>query len=571
MRMNTDHLLTLGMALTTDKRAMERRVRGVFARRSSTKGVIVLSLILALSLGFAAFTTACQPGQTTVSNSNAAATGGNALASGGNVVASSGNALVSGGDAMASGGNALASSGDLSGEGTFTKADAMQRLSRQLGIARGLVVPRAESIVVADRGTWEIQANPDAAQSRAAAEQFLGLANEIFNKSYTPDDLKTIYYVDQTGFRSDVWRFDSTDGVLSGALDGKTLDFLSADCLNEPADALHPSLKSGDKLDASVVTERIAGILGGMVYSIDWRSGYSTHGATNGWMVKREVFFPLGDGRYCGVSVFGDADLTPTTVCVYPDEDCGNESVFWRADLEWVEGAAQLLYPQDFRKGTPGADDMTQAQAIDFYYKLISLAGRTDLGKNEQPEEPSATFYLDYSGARENYWHIEDGVISFDLTSKTEHMLNLSGNGNLGKQLGLTGIPYENMGGEEYIKATNQLFAGLFGKDAVQLMAVNAVYDDHYCTIDPFMADGSSYEVMYQDGLIVEATFLCSSDPNRWTSVPDWLEKWAKTDAKTGVIKVQGIESGKDRYVPNWLADWIYVNNETGEIFAMEW
>ena len=58
---STDQLLTLGMALTTDKKAMERRVRGVFARKTSAKSVIALSLVLALALGFAAFTTACQP------------------------------------------------------------------------------------------------------------------------------------------------------------------------------------------------------------------------------------------------------------------------------------------------------------------------------------------------------------------------------------------------------------------------------------------------------------------------------------------------------------------------------
>jgi len=59
----TDHLLTLGMALTTDKRAMERRVRGVFARKKSANGALALSAVLALALGFAAFTTACQPGK----------------------------------------------------------------------------------------------------------------------------------------------------------------------------------------------------------------------------------------------------------------------------------------------------------------------------------------------------------------------------------------------------------------------------------------------------------------------------------------------------------------------------
>jgi len=60
---STDRLLTLGMALTTDRRAMEQRVRGVFARKKSAKGVLVLSALLVLALGFAAFTTACQAGQ----------------------------------------------------------------------------------------------------------------------------------------------------------------------------------------------------------------------------------------------------------------------------------------------------------------------------------------------------------------------------------------------------------------------------------------------------------------------------------------------------------------------------
>jgi len=62
----TDQLLTLGMALTTDRRTMERRVRGVFARKKSAKGIVALSLTLALALGFGAFTTACQPGKAAV-------------------------------------------------------------------------------------------------------------------------------------------------------------------------------------------------------------------------------------------------------------------------------------------------------------------------------------------------------------------------------------------------------------------------------------------------------------------------------------------------------------------------
>jgi hypothetical protein len=60
-RRTTDQLLILGMALTTDRRAMERRVRGVFARKRSAKATLALSLALVLALAAGGFTTACRP------------------------------------------------------------------------------------------------------------------------------------------------------------------------------------------------------------------------------------------------------------------------------------------------------------------------------------------------------------------------------------------------------------------------------------------------------------------------------------------------------------------------------
>ena len=59
----TDKLLTLGMALYSDKRSMERRVRGIFARKCSAGATIALAAALTLSLLAGAFTTACQPAQ----------------------------------------------------------------------------------------------------------------------------------------------------------------------------------------------------------------------------------------------------------------------------------------------------------------------------------------------------------------------------------------------------------------------------------------------------------------------------------------------------------------------------
>jgi len=447
----------------------------------------------------------------------------------------------------------------------------MKILSQTLELARRHPIPHTEDIVFSERGTWEIQANPDEAERLKATDRFLETANAIFTKTYTPNDLTATYYIDKTGFRADVWRFDSKDGVLSGAIEVKTLAFLSADCLNEPTDALHSSVASGGKLDVSNTAVRITTILGTTAGEVDGRSGYSSEDPTNGWMIKRDVLVSLGDGRFCAISVFGDENLTPTTVCVYPDEDCGNENVFWRADLEQVEDVAKLLYPQDFRKGEPGKDDLPVQKAYDLFYRLFDTAGYIHFTANEKPKEPNATFYVDYSGARENYWHIEGDGVSFDLTSKTGRMLNLTANGLLGSKLGLGEIPYEKMGEKEYIDATMKLYTALFGKDAVKAVENNAVYDYHYCTMDPIMADGTQYEIMYQDGLILEAGSYFKIDPNTWPSVPEWLQEWTKVDEATGEITITGFENGTWKIVPNWLADWVYKNNETGEIFAKEW
>jgi len=59
--LSTERLLSVGMALTADKKTMERRVRGVFAKQKSAKPVKLLALALCFALGAACFTTACIP------------------------------------------------------------------------------------------------------------------------------------------------------------------------------------------------------------------------------------------------------------------------------------------------------------------------------------------------------------------------------------------------------------------------------------------------------------------------------------------------------------------------------
>ena len=557
----TDQLLTLGMALTTDKKTMERRVRGVFARKTSAKSVIALSLVLALALGFAAFTTACQPGQPTVSDSTAQ-------------LASGGNALASGGDA------AVIATDATEPEEEYTKEKAMEWLGFMLDQARKFPAPRMEGIVFTERGKWSILENTDDATRLAAANRFLETANAIFSTKYVSSDLMAMYYTDQTGHRADVWRFDSKDGNLSGALEAKSLAFLSADCLSEPADALHPSLADPAKysqtydywstLDPTAAADRIANIFGGTAHDVKDNGGSGWGNETAGWMIQPRALFQLDDGRYCAISIFADEALTPTTVCVYPDSDCAEESVFWRADIEQNSNIVRQLYPEDFREGEPTVQDMTRGEAIAFFYKFFEMAGSEDFAVGEHPPEPIATFYVDYSGARENYWHLEGSGVTLELASRTGRLLYLTTNGKVGNNLGLDDIPGAKMGEKEYQDATTALYTELFGENAVESVSICNKDNNLTCTMDLYLTDGTLHEVTYIKGRITADAVSFRLDPSTWPSVPAWLEKWASEDKTTGKISIPGFDNCDWMITPKWLANGVYIHNETGEIFARE-
>ena len=501
----TDRLLTLGMALYTDKRAMERRVRGIFARKRSTKATVLIALLLVCALAFGGFTTACQPGQTTATNGNAApASAGNALASGGNALASGGNAVDVDADAQSN-----------AGQGT-TREQVMQYRDYEFEENGAFAAPRIGNTVFTERGTWTVQKNADKAAALEAQNSFLKIANAVFYTDYTVDDVTATYYKDETGFRADLWHIAANDGTLVGAVKAGTYDFISAQCKTEVPDALHSSIADGvfrneqtgdSNLDSSAAETRIAGILGeGVVQSKDALLSYFNN-TPYAWAMQEQISFQLESGRWCAVNLYGDAALTPFSIGIFPDEDCLFETEYWRADLDMSESAVQLQHPQDFRKGEPGADDMSVEDAYAFFYRLIELAGDA-FGGTEKVQEPNATFYIDYSGARENYWHLEGDNLSFDLTSKTGRMLNLKANNTIGFDIGLLDIPYAEMGNQAYLDATKKLFNGLFGEGSVKEVQLNAVYDYHYCTVDPVMADGTSYEIMYCDGLVEEVTAL---------------------------------------------------------------
>lgn len=132
----------------------------------------------------------------------------------------------------------------------MVQADETEKLKQQvrgwaadwLKELREPVAPRVFLGAGRTRGTWTEQA-ADTNDAQAAAKAFLLVANPLFRLDYQSGDMTARFYQDDTGFRSDLWRMESHDGHLVGAVAGDTLAFVSADCAAEPGDAVHPSME----------------------------------------------------------------------------------------------------------------------------------------------------------------------------------------------------------------------------------------------------------------------------------------------------------------------------------------
>ena len=504
--MPTERLLTLGMALTADKRTMERRVRGVFARKTSARAAKLGALAIALLLGAACFTTACQP-QTTANESENLATAGNIPLE------------------------------TVDSSEPARKAEILGHRDSQIDRNRAFVVPRVSNTVFVERGSWVLSDGANGAEEAKAA--FLASANPIFNTDYTTDNLTALYYTDETGWREDVWRFDSSDGMLSGASEADSLRLISADCKTVPDDGRHEGLLGTGLAETELAPalERVAKALGSTTNGSDNSTepcGYS--GVTNGFGTLELVYFSLSDGRFANVELFGDEALTIYSVATYPDEDCMLEHVYWRADLEWDEGTIDLENPQDFRAGEPGDGDLTRGQALEYYYALVTAAGTADGKTREQFREPETIFYIDYSGARENYWHIDGDYASMDVAC-SRHIFNVTAKRELGSALGLVSRPYSDAKDEPYLAQTLALLEAVLGEGKIVRAEVNAISDGASCSIYCVATDGAYYDVHYSNGILNYINYN------------------------------YGIYNGGWDLYENWLADYVYVNLETGETF----
>ena len=504
MKIHTDRLLTLGMALTSDKRSMERRVRGVFARRKSAKSALALSLVLALTLGFAAFTTACQPGKVA-------------------------------GDVWT-----MLQPEQLSPEDEALRAAALKQRDDELAISGKFIAPRFTAREPKEKGSWRKRATVSEADALAAKSTFLDIANEIFDTGYSPDDVTASYYQDETGVRADLWRIDSKDQVLCGALNASSLRLISAQCKTIPLKAQHASIVDGKTLDedkrmslidTSAAVTKVATALGVTADETN-HSGYQrTLQAGYGWGVVDECGFYMDDGTFCYVQLYGDARLTPYTVAIYPDATCLTSNVYWPADRTGADQSVAFQSQIDFRVGEPAQDDMQLSRAVELFRAFLTAAG-----EDGDAADPIATFYVDHSGARENYWNLRAGSVRINIASKSGKMFSVIAMDGIGRSLQLPAASFEDEVKTRYVSETRRILESVLGKGAIIKAEFESISDDTNATVTCETADGARYVVFYFDRALGTIGYyrLIGSDPTIFCE--NWNANYQYINVKTGEI-----------------------------------
>lgn len=389
---------------------------------------------------------------------------------------------------------------DTSAANTTLSADVLSRLVWQKEMRRDFVIPSLDEIIN-EADTWTV-IEPDnyEALKEKALPIAAGFANAFFDYDMTDSAPSFLYYTDTSGHRSDFIQIYTTDEAVICTLAADTLDLIEIDYY-----FLLDSAQTKDDFDFNKISDSnrafadsIAAVFDTSVSDMHPTGGGGGHGIwVNTYGLK------MGNGKFLRFAVMNG---TLYAIGVYPSEASMNEGVYFDADVQRDSSIVKPASPQDFRKGEPGNDDMTQVEAHIIYQNFLSLANG-----DGQYAKPQMTFYIDHSGVRENYWQMKGNKLSMDISSKSKWIISLTCDNLWNPGLDLTKIDYDGMGGREYTSYVANIMGNIYGDD-FNYVGLNAVYDGHYCTIDAYMTDGSLYEFMFADGKLQEVMFFANEN-----------------------------------------------------------
>lgn len=379
-------------------------------------------------------------------------------------------------------------------------AEVLQRLVMNKEYRRSYIIPVMDSVVVPEADTWSSIEPEDYFELKAEAlSKTMQYAQDFFGFELKDTNINFWYYTDTSGLRSDFVKVATMDDAIVCVMTADTMELINIDYNFIPSqtrpdegDVEHSIVAD----EESAIADKIAGVFGTTVEEIKVGGGgsYKQEYRTKSFNVI------MNDGKFVR---FGLLNGECYSVSVYPTLACMYEYVYFEADIQRDPSVMQLASPQDFEEGEPASGDMTEGEALEMYMSFLNLANGTG-----DYDEPSMTFYIDNSRARENYWYMEGEKLTMDVASKSRFIVHLTCNGLWNPEYDLTKIGYGGMGGSEYVEYIENIMGSIFGDDFLRVEP-NAVYDGHYCTEIAFMADNSAYEFMFEDGklLLISYTF----------------------------------------------------------------
>lgn len=388
-------------------------------------------------------------------------------------------------------------------------AEMLRWIVQEREMRRDFIIPSVDSTVLPEAKTWEsIEPDNFVELKYRAISKTNELSERLFGHSITDADIVFRYYTDTSKHRADFVKVVTMDSAIVCTLAADTLDLIEIDYYFIPEKEQISELgvitdgdrRIADKVAASFGTD----VLHIRPYGGGWsdKYGYGT----------KTFNLTMENGKLVKIGTLNDELYA---VGVFPTQACITESVYFVADIQRDPSIVHLACPRNFVLGEPGEGDMTKDEALSIYNKFLNLANGTGIYP-----DPEATFYVDKSGARENYWHLKGEKLTLDIASRSKWLVYLKCNGLWNPDKNLTEIPYGSMGGSAYEVYVRNIMKGIYG-DSLVRVEPNAVYDGHYCTEDAIMADGSWYEFYFKDGKLMQVYYFYNLDcyeigPSGW-------------------------------------------------------
>lgn len=404
-------------------------------------------------------------------------------------------------------------------------AEEVRRINETVQDRRRYAIPIRSGIWICDNRFLWTEEKPTAEQTAAAREAAERYAQILFGKSFreltmTPVKNATVQlFQDTQDVHDDFIRVTDADGELILTLNAADMRLICADLLTYPEAA---ATSNRDKENLALAEQLgYRAKRSGMLWASSPRENILTYTTDTDVCLS---FSCIGDKLW--------------QVGVYPSKQAMDESEYFLADVQFDYKTP--AYPKRFVEAEApklGIDKMLPADKIVIRLKRLY---HTLNGAELSTDSIRAKFYRDESGAREDCWEITGGGFHIVVSAYSRNVIRFTGSIRCKD---LIGIPYEDMGGEEYETVARTIGEELFTKlavydksgdahgRAVKSVSLNAIYDYHYCTMDVELEDGTIYECYFKDGVLKEIWYF----------------------ADEGMFGV-GLFSG-------WVADAVYINS----------